>query len=159
LSCILPSLIRITTNCSFFRSLDWGQLLAGQIPSPLRLDDINDFGHKSPASKSKAQVPGAKPFDFAVFFCTCCCSAAQLLSCSAAQLLSCSAAQLLSCSAAQLLSCSAAQLLSCGVAEFASQAVLNDSGKKPVEGFGADNAFKDFDFSRAATGGADPNLY
>ena len=30
------------------------------------------------------------------------------------------------------------------------QAVLDDSGKKPAEGLGGENAFKDFDYSRAA---------
>jgi hypothetical protein len=35
------------------------------------------------------------------------------------------------------------------------QAVLDDSGKKPAEGLGVENAFKDFDFSRAALINAD----
>jgi hypothetical protein len=34
--------------------------------------------------------------------------------------------------------------------------VLDDSGKKPAEGLGVENAFKDFDFSRAAVTNAEP---
>jgi hypothetical protein len=42
-------------TASFFRSIDWAQLQAGQTPSPIKLDDISDFSPKS-TSKSKAQV-------------------------------------------------------------------------------------------------------
>jgi hypothetical protein len=39
----------------------------------------------------------------------------------------------------------------------AQQAVLDDSGKKPAEGLGGENAFKDFDFSRAAMANYEAN--
>jgi len=51
----------------FFRSINWEQLQAGQIPSPIRLDDINDFGPKN-ADKSKAQVP---TLTVNLLFCVC----------------------------------------------------------------------------------------
>ena len=48
--------------------------------------------------------------------------------------------------------CFAAVLL-----HLARQAVLDDSGKKPAEGLGGENAFKDFDFSRAAMANYEAN--
>lgn len=47
---------------------------------------------------------------------------------------------------------------SCPPCNFPPQAVLDDSGKKPAEGLGVENAFKDFDFSRAAMVDANVNL-
>ena len=85
----------------FFRSIDWAQLHAGQMPSPLRLDDINDIGPRS-TSKSKAQVG------------RCIVTHRQPLP------------------------------------DPPVQAVIDETGKKPAEGLGGDNAFKDFDYSRAA---------
>jgi hypothetical protein len=92
-------------TCRFFRSIDWVQLHAGQTPSPLRLDDINDFGPKS-TSRSKAQVWPPRRHVVGSGFVL--------------------------------------------VVLFLLQAVLDDSGKKPAEGLGVENAFKDFDYSRAA---------
>jgi hypothetical protein len=104
---------------SFFRSIDWAQLQAGQTPSPIKLDDISDFSPKS-TSKSKAQVRAlprdlvvVAPCSFVAFGCD-------------------------------------GQMQICN--SFLWQAVLDDSGKKPfaAEGLVVENAFKDFDFSRAA---------
>jgi hypothetical protein len=99
-------------TCRFFRSIDWVQLQAGQTPSPLRLDDINDFGPKS-TSRSKAQVLPPRHDIVGSGFVS--------------------------------------------VVLFLLQAVLDDTGKKPAEGLGVENAFKDFDFSRAAMSNYEAN--